>query len=238
MFRHIKSNFPSFQSVVPLRVAVLWILCVLLGDAVAGSRLVTKLDAGEKQTVVTYGTSLTAGGAWVGQVREALSKKYPGRLTVINSGQGSMWSKWGVDNLEQRVISRQPDTVFIEFAINDAFLTYKTSVEDARGNLLRMIDGILAAKADTEIILMTMNPPTGVHLERRPKIADYVQMYREVAKQRNLQLIDHYPNWERILKEDEKQFMAYVPDGIHPGAEGYRQVVTPLILRELGLSAP
>jgi hypothetical protein len=95
MFRHAKSNFPSFQKVVPLRVAVLWILCVLLGDAVAGSRLVTKLDAGEKQTVVTYGTSLTAGGAWVAQVREALSKKYPGRLTVINSGQGSMWVQVG-----------------------------------------------------------------------------------------------------------------------------------------------
>ncbi len=80
-----------------------------------------------------------------------------------------MWSKWGVDNLDARVLTKKPDTVFIEFAINDAYLDYKTSVSDARRNLANMIDRILSSKADTEIILMTMTPPTGIHLERRPK---------------------------------------------------------------------
>ena len=113
---------------------------------------------------------------------------------VINSGQGSSWSKWGVDNLDTRVIAKKPDTVFIEFGINDAYLPYKTSVADARANLETMITRILEAKPDTEIILMTMNPPTGVHLDRRPGFKDYYEMYRDVAKERKILLSDHEPN--------------------------------------------
>lgn len=201
------------------------------------SRLVTRLDAGRPQTVVTYGTSLTAGGAWVGQMTGALNARYPGLVTVINSGKGSMWSKWGVDHLEERVIARKPDTVFIEFAINDAFLNYQTSPAQARTNLVAMIDRILAARADTEIILMTMNPAIGRHRENRPQLDAYYQMYREVAKERNLRLIDHHANWSPMLARDAALFSRYVPDGIHPNAEGCAKVITPAILEALGLPA-
>lgn len=202
--------------------------------AESGSRLVANLKAGKQQIVVTYGTSLTAGGAWVGHLRDGLNKKFPGLATVINSGQGSQWSGWGVSNLETRVIAKKPDTVFIEFAINDAFLEYKTTVEHARSNLEYMIDRILASKPDTEIILMTMNPPYGIHLSRRPKVADYYQMYRDVAKVRKLMLIDNDANWEPITK-DKALFLKYVPDMIHPGPEGCTQVITPAILKALGI---
>lgn len=200
-----------------------------------GSQLIANLASGKPQTIVTYGTSLTFGGAWVGQMKEALNQKYKGLITLHNSGKCSMWSKWGVENLDALVIQKKPDTVIIEFAVNDAFLAYKTSVAEARTNLLNMVERIQAAKPDTEIILMTMNPPIGIHLDRRPKIIDYVQMYRDVAKERRVCLIDNYPNWERIVREDPERYSKYVPDGIHPGAEGYRNVVTPVILRSLGL---
>ena len=200
------------------------------------SRLISNLDGGKQQTVITYGTSLTAGGAWVSQMKEALDRHYAGKVTVINSGRGAMWSKWGVDNLDKRVIEKTPDTVLIEFAINDAYLPYKTSVKQARSNLENMIGRILASNADCEIILMVMNPPVGVHLERRPKVADYYQMYREVARERRLQLIDHYPQWEAVLKQDPALFKKYVPDGIHPGTEGCKVIITPTILKALGIT--
>ncbi len=214
-------------------------ILTLVSNALAGdsSRLAGSLKAGKQQTVVTYGTSLTAGGAWVSQLQHALNARYPGLATVINSGQGAMWSKWGVDNLDARVIAKKPDAVLIEFAINDAYLDYRTSVAEARSNLTNMIDRILASKADTEIVLMTMNPPTGIHLERRPKIGDYYQMYRDVANARKLLLIDHAANWERILKKESDLFARYVPDGIHPGPDGCAQVITPAILQTLGIRA-
>jgi len=164
-----------------------------------------------------------------------LNAKYPGLATVINSGQCAMWSKWGVDNLAARVLAKKPDTVFIEFAVNDAYLEYKTSVAQARQNLTNMIDRILSAKADTEIILMVMNPPVEIHLQRRPKFKDYYQMYRDVAKERKLRLIDHCPNWEQVLEKDKDLFAKYVPDRIHPGPEGCEKVITPAILKALGI---
>jgi sialate O-acetylesterase len=62
-------------------------------------------------------------------------------------------------------------------------------------------------------------------------------MYREVAKERKLLLIDHYPQWEKILNETPELFKAYVPDGIHPGAEGCKVVITPTIVEALGIAA-
>ncbi|HDR15321.1 MAG TPA: hypothetical protein ENN79_07560, partial [Desulfobacteraceae bacterium] len=51
------------------------------------SRLVANLEAGKTQRVVAYGTSLTAGGAWVSQLQQALDANYPGLATVVNSGK-------------------------------------------------------------------------------------------------------------------------------------------------------
>ena len=191
--------------------------------------------AGRKQTIVTYGTSLTAGGAWVGQLTKALEAKFPGNATVINSGAGGMWSKWGLDHLDERVISKAPDAVLIEWAINDAFLEYKTSPEDCRANLNTMLDRILAAHPKCELILQIMNPPTGVHLERRPNIAAYEQVYREVAKARNLRLIDHAPGWAAEIAKGEASWKALMPDGIHPNANGCKQVILPVLLKGLGI---
>ncbi len=207
---------------------------VFAGD---NSQLVTNLKTGKQQTVVTYGTSLTAGGCWVAQLQQALNANYPSLVTVINSGQGAMWSKWGLDNLDTRVIAKKPDTVLIEFAINDAYLDYRTSVTEARSNLTNMIDRIVSSEPDTEIILMTMNPPIGIHFERRPRIKDYYQMYRDVAKERKLQLIDLDANWEPILEANRDQFVKYIPDGIHPGPEGCAKVIAPTILKALGIHA-
>ena len=215
-------------------------MCLLSAPVVHAegkSRLVDNLKSGSLQTVVTFGTSLTAGGAWVKQLQAALDRSYPGKAKVINSGQGAMWSKWGVDNLEKRVIEKKPDTVLIEFAINDAYLPYETSVEQAQSNLENMIDRILKAHSKCEIVLMVMNPPIGVHLERRPKIKEYYQMYRDVAKARKCLLIDHYPKWEKILNEDPELFNRFVPDGIHPVPEGCKAVILPNIAKALGIEA-
>jgi acyl-CoA thioesterase-1 len=213
----------------------LLLVAPLLAASPAKPGLMKNLAAGKPQRIVTYGTSLTAGGAWVDQLREQLSLRFPKLVEVVNSGQGAMWSKWGVDNLDERVIQKKPDAVFIEFSINDAYLDYHMSTQESKANLQNMIDRILTAAPDCQIILMVMNPPTGEHLERRPKILDYNQVYRDVAKARTLLLIDHYPIWEKILKSDPAKYKALVPDGIHPSAEGCKQVITPGILNALGL---
>lgn len=226
-----------------IRTQLLWMLAAaclvarpVLADTV--SRLVSNLKAGHQQTVVAYGTSLTAGGAWVKQVQSALDLRYPGLATFVNSGGSGQWSKWGVENLDALVISKKPDALFVEFGVNDAVERFHGSVEIARSNLESMVTRVLAAQPQCEIVLMTTTPadayPKG-HGSHREGIEAYYQMYRDVARQRGLLLVDHYRNWLALRASDPEAFKRYVPDSVHPSVEGCTHVVTPAILKVLGI---
>jgi lysophospholipase L1-like esterase len=212
----------------------------------SGSRLVRRLAAGEPQKVVVYGTSLTAGGIWPGQMQSWLTNTYAGALTLINSGLSGKNSKYGLEQLSSKVLAHKPDTVFIEFGMNDAFTNYtgadavyNISVGQARSNLLAMIDQILLNRPDTEIILQTMNPAwdspggSGTSVTVRPELPECYQTYRDVATERGLLVIDHYPAWKALQLTDPATFRSYVSDGTHPNAAGYTSVAMPLLKQRL-----
>ena len=196
-------------------------------------RTVKVLEAGRKQHIVCYGTSLTSNGAWVKQLNTELSRRYPGLVTVTNSGGSGKYSKWGVENLKQRVIDKKPDVVLIEFAMNDAVNRFHCSVPQARANLESMIDRIGRSLPRCRIVLQVMNPVVGKSAASRPHLESYYQMYRDVAAKRKLLLIDHGPKWKAVLVAGEDDFRKVVPDGVHPTADGYRKHVTPAILAAL-----
>lgn len=210
----------------------------------SATRLIRQLAAGVPQTVVVYGTSLTEHGAWSRLLCEWLRESWRGELTWVNSGMSGLNSRVGVEQLESKVIAHSPDTVFIEFGMNDAFqryddVAYNLSVAQARSNLEAMIDRILVARAETEIILQTMNPAwdsvagSGLSATARPELAAYYQMYRDVAVERGLLLIDHEPNWKQLQINDPDLFAVYVEDGTHPVSVAYEALVLPLIQQRL-----
>jgi acyl-CoA thioesterase-1 len=203
--------------------------------AVKSAAFVRELRNGNPQTIVTYGTSLTAGGTWVKELQRELNKKFPEKAVVINSGQGGKCSIWGLENLQQRVLDKKSDVVFIEFSVNDAYRLYKMAPADGKKNLEAMIDRIRESNPDCEIILMVMNPMVGVSAEKRPNLEEFNEVYRIVARERGLQLIDHYPAWLEILNTDRQRFDSMVPDGAHPDAEGGAKIVAPAIFKAIGL---
>ncbi|EIP98405.1 lysophospholipase L1-like esterase [Opitutaceae bacterium TAV1] len=201
---------------------------------------VARLGAGAPQKIVFYGTSLTAKGAWVPQLSQALEKRFPGLVSFANGARSGQHSRWGMQNLDANVLAHQPDVVFIEFSVNDAVERFQITVDEARRNLETMIDRILAANPKTGIILQVMNPVIGRppgHASHRRELSRYQDIYREVGREHGLLVIDHMPAWTALLESGEKAFRAYVPDGIHPSAKGYSEIVVPEILRRLGLEA-
>src|SRR5262249_42339815 len=94
-------------------------------------RFVANREAGRAPTIVAYGTSLTAGSTWPSLVGARLDEVAPGLATVVNAGQIGMASNWGLDHVDDRVLARRPDTVMIEFSINDAYVPYGISVAQA-----------------------------------------------------------------------------------------------------------
>jgi len=217
----------------------------LAGDAAQRptepTRLVTELAAGRPQHVVIYGTSLSAGGAWVTQLKDALDRRYPGLATLTNGAKNGQNSRWGVANVAERVIAHRPDAVFIEFTINDSVARFDLSLEESRRNLETIVDRISAALPRCEIILQIMNPAVGKHPGESSYRRDqdgYQQIYRDVAAARGLLVIDHSTAWRAVIAQGgEAEFLRYVHDGVHPNAEGNAKYVTPAILAAIELPA-
>ncbi len=213
------------------------------------SQLIRNLRAGLSQTVVTYGTSLTRPGVWPDQLGTWLTTKFPGQVQLINRGIPSSASQHvnpfldALAQLDARVLAFEPDTVFLEFAVNDALTGNTISLQRSRDNLNIMIDRILADRADREIVLMTMNPawdPPGAFAAAtaRPDLAQYYQGYRDVAAARGLILIDHHVNWVQLSDTNRSLFEQSIPDGIHPTPEALMQIVTPENIRSLTIPEP
>lgn len=209
--------------------------------AAKGARFIQDLQAGKKVTIVTMGTSLSNG--WPGvMMGDWLTPAFPGQVTFFSECVGASSTAMGPNGDRSlsglgkipAAIAHHPDVVFIEFGMNDAYLPYNTSLEESKKNLNTIIDAILAANPKTEIILQTMNSCLDQdvgdkHASLRPRLAEYYQIHRDVAKERNLLLVDHYPNWLKLMTEDPALFDKLVPDRVHPEAWGYFTVFLPTL---------
>lgn len=116
--------------------------------------------------ILFYGDSITTGcnasgtemGANVSpymppfdrMICEYLTRKFACKIDRINTAVGGMDTRWGVNNLDERVIAYAPDLVFIAFGMNDA----KTPLEEYRRMIDEMISRIHSALHDTEIMLV------------------------------------------------------------------------------------
>jgi lysophospholipase L1-like esterase len=79
-----------------------------------------------------------------------------------------------------------------------------------------------------------MHPLTGVHMERRPLVAEYEQVYRDIANKYGLRLIDYTPAWQSVLADGETELQKLLLDGFNPNAQGTRKVMMPHLLQSIG----
>lgn len=79
-----------------------------------------------------------------------LNRRFGCRVNGINTAVGGMDTRWGVNNLDERVIAHAPDLVLIAFGMNDA----KTPVEEYREMISGMTNRIRSALPETEIMLV------------------------------------------------------------------------------------
>ena len=205
---------------------------------------ISALEEGKEQTIVCYGTSLTEQGYWVAGLGEALNNRWPGKATVVNSGMSGKNSAVGLANVQDKVVSKSPDAVIIEFSMNDAADSLNTgktperALADAEANLKEIINAIKTAHPSCEIILQTMNPyvkAPGSNLSNRTGLEEHVNMYRRVAQEEGYLLIDNWPLWQQVLAQGEDKYLSLVPDGVHPGVFGSKRITLYNILKTFDL---
>ncbi len=229
---------PSIFFTRVLRLASGILICLgantLAWAAQTPARFLDQLEHHHPQTIVVYGTSLTANAVWPSGLQKILRHHYGTTVRLTNAALGGKDSRWGLTNLNERVIREQPDAVFIEFAINDALESSKMSVTESTDHLKSMIQKLHLAKPSCEIILMVMNPPTGAALEKRRQFTAYRNAYQTVAREMKCRLIDFYPLWKSLMDEQPERWKNYAPDGLHPNDCASREVILPALLQGLG----
>lgn len=181
------------------------------------------------RTIVTYGTSLTSSGNWQEPLKAALERCGAGEVRVLNLAKGGSDSRWGAANAD-RVVAAHPDLVLIEFSYNDAYVNFKISVPESRVLTNKIIDIIDSGVPGVRIFLMTMNRPTGPMEAMRPQLDSYYDVYRQIAAERHLGLIDTAQRWRSAPPDSLR-------DNIHPTKAAHRAITVPAIISGIGWCA-
>lgn len=137
------------------------------GKSAKFAHVLSKLKNGEACKLLFYGDSITTGcnasGTQQGGmtppympsfpdlVCEYLREEFSVSVECVNTAVGGMGTRWGVENLEERVIAYAPDLVFLAFGMNDPGV----SLEQYGEWVCEMIEKIRSALPQTEIVLVS-----------------------------------------------------------------------------------
>ena len=103
--------------------------------------LLEKLKAGEPVKIAYLGGSITAQNGWRVLSRKFIQRKFPNaKVEEINAAIGGTGSDLGCLRVGADVLSKKPDAVFVEFAVNDAHQLPNTIFRNMEG-IVRQIWG-------------------------------------------------------------------------------------------------
>lgn len=103
--------------------------------------LLEKLKAGEPVKIAYLGGSITAQNGWRVLSRKFIQRKFPNaKVEEINAAIGGTGSDLGCLRVGADVLSKKPDAVFVEFAVNDAHQRPNTIFRNMEG-IVRQIWG-------------------------------------------------------------------------------------------------
>ncbi len=169
-------------------------------------------------TIAFIGGSITQGGGassatnnYVTLVSKGIADLLPNqKITTVNAGIGGTSSGLGVFRVQRDVISKNPDMVFIEYAVNDTGLPMKYCQA--------AIEGIIAQ-------LQAMPKPPMVYFiytTNQTKIGIGMDVHQPVANYYGLPSADLQSYvWSQVDKGTFK-ILDIMPDGIHPNDRGHK----------------
>lgn len=209
--------------------AAFWIVVPYLGgtgSAPSTDRPVNIPASGSHLRLSFVGTSLTASYDWTERLQSCTGPE----VSVSRVARAGATSAWGLTQAET-ILSHQPDIVFIEFSINDADMRHGISLRESAENHRQLILALRAQHQELQVVLMTMSPAYGIRRLLRPRLPAYYRLYHELAEELGTGLLDLYPRWLNLPKQDREQ-----PDGLHPTGPASSRVILSELPKYLGIT--
>jgi len=186
-------------------------------------KVMEKAKKGEDISVAFLGGSITQGclssspdTCYAALVYKWWVTKFPDcKIKYINAGIGGTSSQFGVSRVRQHVLSKTPDFLLTEFAVND---TNDAFFEETYEGLIRTI-----LKSENAPALMLMNNvfyDTGLSAE---------EMHLKVAKHYDLPMVSMKTTIYPEVENGNIKASDITPDCLHPNDTGHELVASVII---------
>jgi acyl-CoA thioesterase-1 len=180
------------------------------------------LSTGTPVTIVALGDSLTQGWmvskGYIDYLKEMLHVKFPqNRLNLINSGIPGDTADSGLYRMKWDVLRYNPDCVFIQYALNDAFSGF--TEQQFKRSIKGIIDNI-RDNGDAEIVLIT-SVYIGDNDDNR-LVEGYYHQLEILGRDYRIPVVLTHEYWKKKIREGILFGTLVQFDGVHPTEEGYK----------------
>ena len=186
------------------------------------TRTINKLISGTPVTIVALGDSLTQGWmvsqGYIDFLVAMLRIKFPeSKFKLVNSGIPGDTADSGLYRLMGDVLYYNPDCVFVQYAINDAFSGF--TEQQFKKNIKGIIEKI-NENTNADVILITSDY-IGDNDDNR-SIERYYQQLTALGEDYHIPVALVHEYWKKKITDGIPLESLVQYDGVHPTEEGYR----------------
>ncbi len=193
------------------------------------NKTIKNLKEGSPVIITALGDSLTQGWmvnkGYCDFLAEMLQQKFPAsNFKIINKGIPGNTAEQGLLRLDRDVIENDPDLVFIQFALNDAYTGY--SYPEFKKIISRIIKRI-KNKTNAEILLITSVPLMNERENRHAEL--FYSQLEELSDEEKIPISRVHDYWKKKIKSGINFHDLVQEDGVHPTEMGYKLMAESII---------
>ena len=194
-----------------------------------------KVNAGEAVNVVYYGGSVTAGSgasdgdktSWRGIISNWLEINAPkSNVTNINSAIGGTGSHFGFYRLDEAVLAKDPDLLFIEFSINDFYDNqdlWNIGEDKAAMQLESIVRKVRTKAPDCDIVIVLTTEESLISsLQTSDTLHAQARGHYKIAEKYGIPTLRVGHALADHLATTGEAWGDYVTDIVHPNDKGYQ----------------
>lgn len=192
------------------------------GDIGRILKLIEKAESGKDITIAFLGGSITQGcnstvyeKCYVELTYDWFKEKFKNsHVKHINAGVGATGSLIGAHRVEKQVISKKPDIVFVDAAVNDNKDYYCKAAYES------IIRKLLTSENKPAVVEIFMTMDTGVNVQDQQV---------EIGKRYNVPMISFRDALKCEVECDRIKFSDFLTDEVHPNDDGHYIIAQLLI---------